>query len=120
MFCRSPGHDFVFRKRSPLGQPIPQQRHLFGGESSALRRHALVLVVRKDPGEDFPVAFPGDERSGVEPEVALLFEGAMAGGAAVAQERSDLAWVVDRLQDRDHGQRANEERGWEQGIHGGG
>jgi hypothetical protein len=51
---------------------LPQGRNLRIRESCALRRHALVLVVGKDPGEDFFVAFAGNEGAGIEANFAKV------------------------------------------------
>ena len=98
----------VFLPLGPLTDPIPQRRHLGGGEPRPFGGHLQVGVCGDDPLEyqtrvgtsrhDRPA--PGGKRAGcpvggVEAEAPFLRVGAVAGEAAAGEERLDLAREVD-------------------------
>ena len=99
----------IGRRRGPLVDPAAEGRDLLGRERRPLRRHPQLRVGLGHPVDE--QALPGlsgldrgpavaaatDERRGVEPEPGLLLERAVAGVAALLEDRLDLADVIDRL-----------------------
>ena len=98
-----------FRCLRALLDPRLQERELRGGQRLTLRRHSRTRfrvahafeeqtrrgLARLDRGPGLPAG--GRERAGVEAQLRLLLQRAVARVAPLAQDRLDVAEVIDRF-----------------------